>query len=316
MYSKPFLVKFSTGRVIKISPRRDRSTTQFEATNKINEFQLYEYFFEMSGNIIFGETLDDFTARDRELFNHIESVQYKHKKMKNSKKYFLKTFYFWNKICLLYPQYFIFWDKMFNKYFPTINLTKPKSVSKFMSWPFSALVKYLAWCVRVHIYNLPFQAIAFYFEYTTQNFYSVLYIPEIIAALYFVSFPFSMRLVAGLFNDLHSSSQNSLEIALKSLSSLFSIQDTQKRMWLVPLLLAHDKMISDSRGRRGRVFFAYLEQIVIIFLVSIGSWLPIIPFIVSFVSNNYSYKEDIWITVNTLYGFSTGNQNFLFINKF
>merc|ERR1712034_269024 len=242
-----------------------------------------------SGNIIFGETVDHFTAEDQELFDHIKSVQ----KIKNPKKYLAKTFYFWNKICLLYPQYFIFWDKIFNNYFPTINLTKPKSVSKFMAWPFTALVKYLAWCVRVHIYNLPLQAIAFYFEYRTQNFYSVLYIPEIIASLIFISFPFSLRLVVGLSKDLHSSSENSLEIAFKSLSSLFSIQDTQKKMWRVPLLLAYEKLISVSRGHRGYVFFAYLVPIICIFLIFIGSWLPIIPFIVAFFPNNYSYREDL-----------------------
>jgi hypothetical protein len=268
-----------------------------KANNKINNLQPYEYFFGINGNNIFGKTVDSFTATDEDLFYCIGIVQFRTHLMKNLKKFFLKTLYFWNKIfCLLYLQYFNFWAKMFNKYFPTkLNLTKPKSVLKFVAWPFIALVKYLAWSVRVQIYNLPFQAIAFYFEYQTQSFYSVLYIPEIIASLFFISFPMSLRIVGSLVDDFYrgsdsrsNSEETNLETAFKSLTSLYNIQDTQKTMWLVPFLLVQEKL-----GPGGwQVVFAYLQMIFGIFVISIISWLPVIPFNVAFFSNNFSYGEN------------------------
>lgn len=148
------------------------------------------------------------------------------------------------------------------------------------------IVKNLAWCLRVHIYNLPFQAIAFYFEYNTQNVYSVLYIPEIITCLYFVSFPMGSKLVMGAIDDYRGNSSelgSNVEEVFKSLSSLFNIKDTQNKMWLVPLLWLQDNLMGDRRDRRNRrpvcslvfeCFFGYFFIIVLIFLINIGSWLP------------------------------------------
>lgn len=151
-----------------------------------------------------------------------------------------------------------------------------------MVWPFKAIIKYLAWCVRVHIYTIPFQAFAFYFEFKTQNVYSVLYIPEIIAFLYFASFPLSLRLLQGGMDDIFDSSSanspgNNLERGFKSISSIFNIQDTQNKMWLVPFIFVYQKLWACSNDRHALVF-TYLQLIGIIFFVFIFSWLPIIPF--------------------------------------
>jgi len=226
------------------------------------------------------------------MFSYVDKAQ--NLEMQNPRKYLLKIFYFWNKFCLFYPQYFIFWEKIFNKYFPTINLTKPNSFSKLVAWSFSALVKYLAWCVRVHIYNLPFQAIAFYFEYKTQNVYSVLYIPEIIAFLYFVSFPFGFSLVRGAINDYRgtcSNFGNNVEEVFKSVSSLFKIKDTQNKMWIVPFLWIQNNVPRRKCDLILEFSVGYFRTIVLIFLISIGSWIPplcILPFLFN---NNYEEGE-------------------------